>query len=399
MRARVIPVWVCLFTFPVWSTVLAADRSWPRGTWEVSTPAREGLDEQAILKLDAEIRSGKHGYVDSMLVTRNGRIVFEATYPRDYKAINANRMTGESGPWNYYDATWHPYYKGSDLHTMQSTTKSVMSALVGIAIARGDLPGVNATLGELLPHRKITDPAKAAITLDNILTMRPGFEWLEDQVSYWDPRNDATRVELTNDWVGYLLQKPVAVPQGTTYNYNSTNTQLMSEIVSTATGRPLDEYAKEFLFNPIGIQSWYWKSAPEGFRDVAGGLFLAPRDLARFALLYERKGEWNGKQVIPAAWIERSVQSHVKDVSPGDPNDNFGYGYQWWVFNDGSDGKPVMFGTRGWGGQFGLVVPSLNVVAVFTGWNVYDDVEFELASKIFYDRIVAPEKAVGAPSN
>jgi len=390
MRVRVLSVWACLLTLPAWDATAAADRSWPGETWEVSTPAREGLDEQAILKLDAEFRSGKHGYVDSMLIVRNGRIVFEARYPRDYKAINAERMTGESGPWNYYDATWHPYYQGSDLHTMQSTTKSVMSALVGIAIARGDLPGVDATLGELLPHRRITDPAKAAITLENVLTMRPGFQWLEDQVSYWDPTNDATRVELTDDWVGYLLQKPLAAPQGTTYNYNSTNTQLMSEIVSTATGRPLDDFAKEHLFSPIGIQSWYWKSAPEGFRDVAGGLYLAPRDLARLALLYLRNGEWNGRQVLPAAWVERSIQPHVKDTSPDDPDDNVGYGYQWWVFNDGSDGRPVMVGTWGWGGQFGLVVPSLDVVAVFTGWNVYDETDFEYAFNLFYDRIVAP---------
>ncbi len=390
MRARVIAAWVCLITLPAWNTAEAADRSWPGDTWEESTPAREGLDERAILKLDAEFRSGKHGYVDSMLIVRNGRIVFEASYPRDYKAINAGRINGESGPWNYYDATWHPYYQGSDLHTMQSTTKSVMSALVGIAIARGDLPGVDATLGELLPHRRITDPKKAAITLDNILTMRPGFAWLEDQVSYWDPANDATRVESMNDWVGYLLQKPLAAPQGTTYNYNSTNTQLMSEIVSTATGRPLDDYARELLFNPIGIRSWHWKSAPEGFRDVAGGLYLTPRDLARLALLYLRQGEWNGRQVIPAAWVERSVQPHVKDVSPDDPDDNVGYGYQWWVFNDGSDGRPVMYGTWGWGGQFGLVVPSLDVVAVFTGWNVYDEVDFTYAFRLFYDRIVAP---------
>ncbi len=95
MRAHVFAAWVCLFALPAWDATAAADRSWPGESWEVSTPAREGLDEQAILKLDAEFRSGKHGYVDSMLIVRNGRIVFEARYPRDYKAINAGRMTGE----------------------------------------------------------------------------------------------------------------------------------------------------------------------------------------------------------------------------------------------------------------------------------------------------------------
>jgi CubicO group peptidase (beta-lactamase class C family) len=393
MRTSIFAVVACLWALH--APPAAADR-WPGETWEESTPAQEGLDEQKIRELDSQFRSGKHGYVDSMMIVRNGRIVFEAAYPRDYRTINVGRMTEESGPWNYYDATWHPYYQGSDLHTMQSTTKSVMSALVGIAIARGDLPGVNSTLGELLPHRKLTDTAKASITLENILTMRPGFEWLEEQVSYWDPRNDATRVELTKDWVGYLLEKPLAVPQGEVFNYNSTNTQLLSEIVSTATGKPLDEYAKEVLFNPIGIQSWFWKSAPEGYRDAAGGLYLAPRDLARLALLYLRDGKWNGRQVIPAAWVERSTQPLVKDVSPEDPTNNVGYGYQWWVFNDGSDGRPAMFGTWGWGGQFGLVVPSLDLVGVFTGWNVYDETDFEYAFKLFYDRVVVPSASASA---
>jgi CubicO group peptidase (beta-lactamase class C family) len=388
MPGRVLSASFCLLALPA-CLAIAAEPSWPDEHWEVSTPAREGLDEEAILALDAELRSGKHGYVDSMLIARHGRIVFEARYPRDYKAINAGRMTGESGPWNYYDATWHPYYQGTDLHTMQSTTKSVMSALVGIAIARGDLPGTDATLGALLPHRKIADPAKAAITLENILTMRPGFEWLEDQVSYWDPRNDGIRVERTDDWVGYLLRKPLVAPQGTTYNYNSTNTQLMSEIVSNATGKPLDRYAEELLFHPIGIRDYHWKSAPEGYRDAAGGLYLRSRDLARLALLYERKGEWNGRQVIPADWVERSIQPHVKDTNPDDPDDDVGYGYQWWVFNDGSDGRPAMVGTWGWGGQHGLIVPDLGIIAVFTGWNVYEDVESEYAFKLFYDRIIA----------
>jgi CubicO group peptidase (beta-lactamase class C family) len=121
-----------------------------------------------------------------------------------------------------------------------------------------------------------------------------------------------------------------------------------------------------------------------------GTLYLTPRDLARFVLLYERQGEWNGNQIVPAEWVERSTRPHVKDVSPDDPKDNLGYGYQWWVNHDGSDGRPVMFGTWGWGGQFGLVVPSLRMVAVFTGWHIYDEENRDYAFQLFYDRIVVP---------
>jgi len=361
--------------------------AWPAESWETSTPAKEGLDAIAIAQLDEEIRAGKHGYVDSMLIVRNGRLAFEAYYDNDYRARNADLVTGESGPWNYYDVTWHPFYKGTELHTIQSTTKSFMSALVGIAIARGDLPGVDATLGELLPHRNIDDPQKAGITLDNILTMRPGFEWEED-VSYWDPRNDAVLVESTDDWVAYLLDKPLVEEQGSRFNYSSTNTQLLSEMVSTATGRPLNEYAEELLFGPIGIRDYAWKDAPEGFKDVAGGMYLKPRDLARFALLYEREGVWDGKQVLPAEWIARTSTPLVADVSPESPDFNVGYGYQWWIYNHGNDDLPFMYGTWGWGGQFALIVPELDLVGVFTGWNVYDGQDHQYAFELFYDRVV-----------
>ncbi|MBW2494916.1 MAG: serine hydrolase [Deltaproteobacteria bacterium] len=369
--------------------------SWPGEDWQVSTPEREGLDARAIAQLDEEFRAGKHGYVDAMLIIRNGRMVFEAYYENDYRTINADLVRGESGPWNYYDVNWHPFYKGSDLHTMQSSTKSFMSVLVGIAIARGELPGVDATLGELLPHRQIADPQKAAITLDNILSMRPGFEWDED-VSYFDPRNDATRVESTDDWVAYLLDKPLAQDQGAVFKYNSTNTQLMSEMVSTATGRALDEYAEELLFGPIGIADYFWKDAPEGFKDAAGGLYLKPRDLARFALLIERDGEWNGEQILPAEWVARSAQPYVRDTYPADPDFDVGYGYQWWVYNDGSDGEPVMYGSWGWGGQFALIAPELDLVGVFTGWNVYDELEHAYAFQLFYDRVVIPAARAAA---
>ena len=367
----------------------AAATSWPSERWQTSTPEQEGLDGQAIRKLDDEFRAGEHGYVDSMLIVRNGRLAFEAYYENDYQAINANLVTGESGPWNYYDVNWHPFRDGSDLHTVQSSTKSFMSALVGIAIDRGDLSGTDTTLGELLPHRDIADSKMSAITLDNILTMRPGFEWEED-ISYWDPRNDGIQVESSNDWVAYLLNKPLAHDQGTTYKYNSTNTQLMSEIVSTATGSALNDYAEEVLFDPIGIKEYFWKDAPEGFKDAAGGLYLKARDFARFGLLFARGGEWNGEQVLSAEWVARSSHPFVADTDPTDPDFNVGYGYHWWIYENGSDGRPFMYGSWGWGGQFALVVPELDLVGIFTGWNVYDDVDYEYAFRLFYERVVMP---------
>lgn len=364
--------------------------AWPGEDWAVSTPEREGMDARALAAFDADIRDGRFGYVDSMLVIRHGRIVAEHSYPRDYAAINAPLMKGEPGQWNYHDANWHPYYRGTALHTLQSTTKSFASALAGIAIAQGKIRGTEATLGELLPHRGIRDPRKAAITLDNVLTMRPGFEWLETEVSYWDPRNDSIRVEQTDDWVGYLLAKPLLTEQGSTYTYNSTNSQMISEIVSTAVGQGLEAFAEEVLFTPLGIRDYHWKSAPEGYRDTAGGLYLSARDLARFGLLFLRGGEWNGKQLLPADWVARSLETRVADTAPADPDNNTGYGYQWWVFEHGKDGTPRMVGTWGWGGQFALLVPALDLLVVFTGWNTYDGQDEAAPVRAFYQRVVLP---------
>jgi len=376
--------------YPGFTTALAAQQEkpyWPGDTWEVSNPEAEGLDATAIEQLDTEIRSGKHGYIDSMLIVRDGRIAFEASYEHDYSALNAGRKYPSPPPWDYFNASEYPWRQGTRLHSLQSATKSFMSALIGIAIARGDLPGTGITLGELLPHRKIDDPDMAGIRLENILTMTPGIDWNED-ISYFDPANDATAVEKLDDWVGYLLEKPLAAEQGTQYNYNSTNTQLMSEALTTATGLPANKYAEKYLFGPIGIDNYHWNDAPEGFSNAGGGLFLEPRDLARFALLFEREGKWKDKQVIPGEWVQRSSKAWVADMYPDDPDYDWGYGYQWWVFNHAGPDKPGMYGGWGWGGQFPLIVPELGLIAVFTGWNIYEEEKHEYAFRLFYDRIV-----------
>ena len=150
----------------------------------------------------------------------------------------------------------------------------------------------------------------------------------------------------------------------------------------------MDDYAEEHLFKPIGIQGYFWKDAPEGFKDVAGGMYFTPRDFARFGLLFVRDGEWSGEQVIPVQWVKDTSTPFVEDVSPESPDFNVGYGYQWWIYKDGKDGRPFMYGTWGWGGQFALIVPELDLVGVFTGWNVYDDVDAEYPFELFYERVV-----------
>ena len=348
-------------------------------------PASLGLDQEAIEKLSGEIEAGQYGNIDSMTIIRHGQVAFEQHYEWDYAAQHKGLNYPSPPPWDYFNADAYPFHGDTDLHSLQSVSKSVMSALIGIAIERGELPGTGATLGELLPHREFTDPAVKDVTLENVLTMTAGIDWEED-VSYFSLENDATASEALDDWVGYLLSKPMTVEQGTLFDYNSASSQALSEILATATGIPTNVYAERHLFGPIGIRDYHWNSAPEGHTNAGGGLFLTASDLARFTWLFAQNGEWDGEQIVPAEWVARSSRSAIP-VYANDP-DGWGYGYQWWIYRHKTASGPQMYGGWGWGGQFPLIVPELGLIAVFTGWNIKEDADYAYAFDLFYDRIV-----------
>ena len=188
------------------SNSAVSDSSSPREKWAYADPASVGIDPAPLQALDAEIRAGEHGNIDSMTIIRHGQMVFDRRYQWDYDAQHAGLVYPSPPPWDYFNPRAYPFHEDTDLHSLQSVSKSVMSALIGIAIARGELPGTDATLGDLLPHREFADPAVKAVTLENVLKMTAGIDW-EEEVSYFSQENDATAVESTNDWVGYLLQK------------------------------------------------------------------------------------------------------------------------------------------------------------------------------------------------
>ncbi len=379
-------LWVLLLTL-LSPHKSSADIAWPGEQWTLADPISQGLDPEVLQTLDEEIRAGKHGNIDSMTISRHGRVIFDRRYGWDYAEQHEGLTYPSPPPWDYFNVAAYPFHGETDLHTLQSVSKSVMSALIGIAIARGDLPGTDATLGELLPHRAFADPAVKDVRLEHVLTMTAGIDW-EEEVSYFSLDNDATASEATNDWVGYLLSKSMTAEQGTLFDYNSAASQALSEILTTATGVPTHRYAEQHLFGPLGITDYYWNSAPEGFTNAGGGLFLSALDLARFALLFAQDGKWNGEQIVPAEWVGRSSTSWIPVYA--DQPDGWGYGYQWWIYRHQTTLGPKMYGGWGWGGQFPLIVPALDMVAVFTGWNIREDVAHAYAFDLFYDRVVLP---------
>jgi CubicO group peptidase (beta-lactamase class C family) len=357
--------------------------------WPETTPEKAGLDAAALDAFDRELASGAHGYVDSMLVIRHGRVAYEKEYDhsRDYARLFAGK--GAPGIYNYYDPGWHPFYRATRLHTMQSVSKSVTSALVGIAIGRGEISGVDARVMALLSEWRVPpDPRRDRMTLRDVLTMTTGIRWDEESTDYTDPRNNCAVMESKDDWIRYVLEQPMAEEPGKTFVYNSGATELLSGIIQKATGKTADDYAKEHLFGPLGIE-YYWKRTPKGLADTEGGLYLKPRDLAKLGDVYMHDGVWRGKRVLPAGWAAESTQPRV--AAEG----KYRYGYQWWVMPESSastSGEKVFF-AWGYGGQFLFVVPRLELIAVFTGWNIYD--KPELDPQLALSRVL---KAIAVPA-
>jgi len=370
---------VISFAVLLWlSTVSAAlgQEAWPRGE-----PADAGLDVAPLAALAAEVADGDYGYVDRLLLVAEGRIVFDERYDQDYVEISR----GQSGPlgcgtdacdspddvhdFNYLHPDRHPFYEGRDVHSLQSVTKSVTATLIGIAIRRGEIPGVQTPVFELLGDYDLSglDPRVRNATLEDLLTMRLGMEWHENDRPL-DDTNTTLQLEKSDDWVAFTLAQPADSDPGVKWNYNSGGSHLMSAIILQATGQTTAEYAEEHLFGPLGIRDYHWKKDPQGLPDTEGGLYLAAEDLARIGVLYLQDGVWEGERLLPEGWVAAATARRVDDVAPDNPNWNWGYGYQWWRLD--ASGLDVWAGL-GFGGQNLIVIPARGLVGVINSWNVF----------------------------
>lgn len=347
---------------------------WPTKGWATSSPDAEGLNPKTLEALDREFAAGTHGQVTGLLVIRHGKVVFDRTYDHDFDKLFEGRDPVR-GPYNYFDPDWHPYYMHGPLHTMQSVSKSVTSTLVGIAIGRGELPPVTTKVLPLFNDFRApaADPRRDAMTLEDVLTMRTGIQWDESTVAYTDPRNSCANMEHSPDWAQFVLDQPMAADPGTRFVYNSGATLLLSQLLKQGTGKQADEYAQQHLFGPLGITDTYWKKTPTGINDTEGGLYLTARDLAKLGYLYLHDGVWDGTRLLPEGWVAKAT-SPLVDTRPGAARSRK-YGYQWWVLPTADDASSA-YAAIGFGGQRLIVVPDRDLIAVVTGWNIYEHAEF-----------------------
>ena len=357
---------------------------WPGERWEVSTPSAEGLDGEPLEVLAKAIREDRFGYVDRMLVVRHGAVVLDEAFDHNYRAITRG-LDYEGHQYAYENPTFHPFHRGTGLHTLQSITKSVTSALVGIALERGEIAGSHVRVLASFPEVPLPDDdeRRQVIRLVDLLTMRSGIEWHETDRPI-GPTNTTIQLEESDDWIRFTLAQPMDSDPGEKWVYNSGASQLLSGILRRATGRHAHDYAREHLFEPIGIDDFHWKRTPRGYADTEGGLYLRSEDLARFGYLFLRDGEWDGLQVVSREWVRSSTARIVDDVAPGSAADNRGYGYQWWRLDRG---ETAVWAGLGYGGQYLLVIPEHDLVGVINSWNIFGGRRSVLAP--FLDALLA----------
>ncbi|NUU60366.1 serine hydrolase domain-containing protein [Paenibacillus agri] len=250
----------------------------------------------------------------------------------------------------------------AQLNRINSCTKSILSALVSIAIDRGILPHQDTPVTRFFPSLLLdSDHRKHEITLAHLLTMTAGFGWTE-----FGGRNSFPTMTKTDDWVQYVLSLPLEDEPGTRMEYNSGGSQLLSAILRQAAGQTVAEFAEQHLFGPLGIQEYRWDIDPQGNHTGGFGLYMQPKDMAKFGQLFLQKGRWEGQQIISPSTVHVATQPLYEATLP---RKGF-YGWHWWVssFPNAEEdlGETSYYYALGYGGQYIVVVPSFELVVVVT---------------------------------
>lgn len=320
----------------------------------------------ALTALADSMARGDFGYVDALHVVRNGVPVISRAFPRSYEGVYA--MKNPPGMFNYQDPNWHPLYQGRTLHTLQSVTKSIVSLVYGVALARKDIATIEQPIAKFIPAHAdaFRDSLRKKITIRHLLTMTSGIRWPEGG-GYGSDDDITQRMENSADWVSMVLAQPMDTVPGTKYHYNDGAAALLAEVFRGATGVDLQVYAAQHLFAPLGITSFQWKRSSGGLTDSEGGLYLEPADLAKLGQLMLDQGMWNGTRLVSAEWVAESVRGQLP-VKPGQPPARINYGLLWWTVGPSLLQDPGVYFGWGYGGQYVVVFPKTRTVAVLNQW-------------------------------
>ncbi|KEK22777.1 serine hydrolase domain-containing protein [Bacillus gaemokensis] len=251
------------------------------------------------------------------------------------------------------------YYKTAEcehnLYKINSITKSILSMLIGIAIDKGYISGIHTPITRWISN---VPEEKSELTIYHLLTMTTGEDWKEFGNGVVFP-NDFVE---SDDWIKYILQKPLIEETGTKMNYNSGSSHLLSYIIQTATGMTTEQFAKKYVFGPLQITEYEWQQDPQGVYVGGFGMKMRAKDLLKLGVLCLRNGYWNGESIISSNWIEKSRKGRFMTY------EHVGaYGYHWWVVDNKRFHIPYCtYFAMGYGGQYIIIIPQLELVAVIS---------------------------------
>jgi len=306
-------------------------------SWKTSTPAEQGLNQDIIDS--AFISATQKGYVDGLLIIRNGYLLRE----------------------EYYNG-----YNESTPHNIKSVSKGFISAMSGIALRDNMISSLDEKIMEYFPEFVYPgiDERKFNITLRHLLTMRMGIDGEE---------NNLMDVMLTEDWIKTTIELPLLYSPGEKFRYNTLQTHLLAAIITRASGMNLFDYTSSHLTNPMGIDIDEWYTDPQGYYRGGWDMFMTPREMAVLGYLWLNGGKLNGIQIVPSEWVDATLtKSLINDSPQWGVLTDYNYGYLWWL---GKINGYDMFWALGYGGQMVITFPSLNLIVVTTagyeiGWEV-----------------------------
>ena len=254
------------------------------------------------------------------------------------------------------------------LHDLRSVTKSIVGMLYGIALADGKVPPPEAKLYEQFPEYADLpgQPGRDRITVGHVLSMTLGTEWDELTIPYGDPRNSEVAMELSPDRYRFVLERPIVGEPGVKWTYNGGATALLGRLITKGTGDKLPDYARRMLFDPLGLGPTEWSHGMQGEAAAASGLRMRAPDLLRIGQMVLAGGAWQGRQIVPRAWLQQSTTPSVTIEGTAR------YGWHWYL-GDIAVGTPArterLISGIGWGGQRLFLVPALDLVVAMNAGN------------------------------
>ena len=322
--------------------------------WRHAAPEIMGLDGAVLGAVAKRFTDFADANLHSLLVARCGVLVFESYF------------VGDDEVWG--DRLGRVSFDSGTQHDVRSITKSITALLVGIAIRRKLIRSVDEPVFAYFPeYDDLRTPEKDGVRLRHLLTMSPGFDW-DEYRPFSDPLNSEACMYRSPDPYRFVLRQPLATPPGKFFRYNSGATELLGAVLHRTSNRRIDDFAREVLFEPLGIVDTTWNGFSNGLPAASAGLRLRPRDMAKLGQLVLNRGEWNGHRIVPASWVKDLLVPQI-----GRPDGLYFYGYQWWLGRSLLGNRELQWAAAmGRGGQHIFVVPEFDLVLVLTAGN-YDN--------------------------